>query len=79
MLTSLKEHPHLKTFRVSLLTLNMEAFTLFECLLESNKHIENLTMQNCLCEEIFNVVREEATSLRFHDIHSSKISFHHLI
>ena len=79
ILTSLKEHSCLKTFKASSVALNMESLKLFKCLLESNKHIENLTLQDCHCEETFNAVREKAMSVQFLDIHSSKISFHNLM
>ena len=79
ILTSLKEHSHLKTFKASSFALNMEALDLFKCVLESNKQIENLTLQGCHCEQTFNAVREKATSVQFLDIHFSKISFHNLM
>ena len=78
--TSLKEHiSHLKSFKISSLTSNEETVNLFECCLENNRSIDNLTLQDCECEEIFDALRKLLSSLQALNISSSKISFHNLI
>ena len=80
ILTSLKEHTsHLKSFKISSFTSNMETARTFEGVLERNKNIEILALQYCHCKQTFDAVRRIAASLLYLDIHSSKISFHNLI
>ena len=80
ILTSLKEHAsHLKCFKVNSLPSNGEIVSLFECVLKNNRSIENLTLQDCECVEIFNALRKKLSSLQTLDISLSKISFQNLM
>ena len=80
ILTSLEEHTsRLISFKISSLTSNEEIVSLFERVLENNRGIENLTLQDCKCEEIFDALRKNLSSLQTLDIHSSKISFENLM
>ena len=75
ILTSLEKHTsHLKSFKISSITSNKEIVNLFECVLENNRDIKNLTLQDCQCEEIFDAIRRNLSCLQILDIHSSKIS-----
>ena len=79
ILTTLKERTsHLKSFRVSSLDSDEEIVSLFECVLENNS-IENLTLQDCQCVEIFDALRKNLSSLQTLDISLSKISFQNVI
>ena len=79
ILTTLKEHTlHLKSFRVSSLDSDEEIASLFGCVLENNS-IENLTLQDCQCVEIFDALGKNLSSLQILDISSSKISFQNVI
>ena len=80
ILTSLSEHAfHLKSFKINSLPSNEEIVSCFECLLDNNKSIENLTLQECNCVEIFNAIRKKLSSMQALDISSSKILFQNLI
>ena len=80
ILTSVKEHTsHLKSFKISSYSSNVETTRLFEGVLERNKNIENLALQDCHCKQMFDVIRRKSSSLLYLDIRSSKISFHNLI
>ena len=80
ILTSLQEHTsHLKSLKISSLTSNEEIVRLFEGVLENNRGIKNLTLQDCECEEIFDAIRGNLSCLQTLDIHSSKISFQNLM
>ena len=47
--------------------------------LDNNRSIEALTLQDCNCEEIFDVLSENTSSLKFFEISSSKIHICNLI
>ena len=47
--------------------------------LDNNRSIETLTLQDCNCEEIFDVLSENTSSLKFFEISSSKIHICNLI
>ena len=80
ILTSLEKHTsHLKSFKVSSITSNKEKVSLFKGVLKNNRGIENLTFQDCECEEIFDVIRRNLSCLQTLDICSSKISFQNLM
>ena len=80
ILTSLQEHTsHLKFLKNSSLTSNEEIVRLFEGVLENNRGIENLTTQDCECEEIFDAIRGNLSCLQTLDVRSSKISFQNLM
>ena len=69
----------LTTFKFSLIVSNEETISIFGAILDNNKSIENVALQNCNCERIFNAVRKEVSTLQLLDISSSVISFKSLI
>ena len=81
ILTSLKKHVSLLTsFKISCSFSNENIVDLFQSVLDKNcKSIENLTLQDCNCMEIFDALRKKLSSLQTLDICSSKISLHNLI
>ena len=80
ILTSLKSHIfYLTTFKISSIVSTEETSSLFGAILDNNKGIENLTLQNCNCERIFNAVRKKVSTLRLLDINSSVITFKNII
>lgn len=79
ILTSLTKHTsNLKSFKISCSFSNSKTVTLFESVLESNKTIENLTLQKCNFEYVFDAVRKKVSTLQFLHISSSIISFPNL-
>ena len=80
ILTSLKSHIfYLTAFKISSIVSTEETISLFGAILDNNKGIENLTLQNCNCERIFNAIRKKVSTLQLLDINSSVISFKNMI
>ena len=69
----------LKLFKISSVVITPKIINFLEQVLDNCKSIETLTLQDCVCENIFNAVSKKISTLQFLDISSSVISFNNLI
>ena len=81
ILTSLKQHSsHLRSLKIGPFVSNKETAGSFKGVLSRNRNIENLSLQHCKCEGVFDMLsRKTVSTLQYLDFTSSIMSLKNLI